>query len=71
MRDSVTDRDEIANLLSKAFEETCELTNCRNCEYGKYGDNCRAYLYADMILIAGFRKEKEVNNGKTIHNNKN
>lgn len=59
MRDSMTDRDEIANLLSKAFEETCELTNCRNCEYGKYRDDCRSYLYADMILIAGFRKEKE------------
>lgn len=51
-------RDDIAKLLSRAFEDTCRHANCKNCEYATYGEECRVYLYADMILIAGFRKEK-------------
>lgn len=59
-------RDDIANLLSIVFEDTCRHTNCKNCEYASKGELCRDYLYADILLIAGFRKQKEINNGTTL-----
>lgn len=55
----MADRDDIARLLAKAFEDTCEITNCSKCEYVSYGEECRDYLYADILLIAGYRKQKE------------
>lgn len=59
-------RDDIAILLSRAFEDTCRHANCKNCEYASKGESCRDYLYADMLLIAGYRKQKEIKNGTTL-----
>lgn len=55
----MADRGDIATLLSRAFEYNCIHVNCKNCEYFGEGELCRDYLYADILLIAGYRKQKE------------
>lgn len=59
-------RDDIATLLSRTFEDTCKHANCKNCEYASEGELCRDYLYADILLIAGYRKQKGDKNGTTL-----
>lgn len=47
------DREKIAEILCKAFENCCGSINCNKCIYTYEGEMCRELMYADALMAAG------------------
>ena len=52
----MTDRDRIARIIARSFEEGCKNVQCSDCPYYKYGKLCEGYLYADSLIEAWYEK---------------